>query len=128
MSEQKTDNLLPCVNDAIENYYKDKPDAAPRVTKAQIEESISVVHYFTAAQGIEAAEGVEVSNPKLKTFMFCMIVLKNGWIEHGFNAIVSPDNHNLQLARELSYKMAFDKLWGPVAYYLCETLHQKKAA
>lgn len=62
----------------IEAQIQAKGKTAPRVTPADIEASIEVETYFTAANGtIDAGEPY---HDALERLTFCVLVLKNGFM------------------------------------------------
>ncbi len=100
-----------------------KAAVAPRVTLAQLEDTIAGEHYFTAWDGaIQATGGVsEVDNPltdHLKLLTFCVLVLKNGFTVTGESACASPENYNEKIGRELARKQAIGKVWPLLGYEL----------
>jgi len=76
-----------------------------KVTKAAIEARISHVDYTVLPNS---------------TVTICSITLDNKFSVRGEAACVDPQNFNLQIGRELSYRDAFNKLWPLFGFLLAE--------
>ena len=102
--EQKTE-------DAIVKAGK----TAPRITPADIDQTIVDEFYFTAAEGIESTTGIPrtaVDLPSaVKTLTFCVLVLRNGFTVTGESACASPENFDPQIGRDIAFKNAREKIW-----------------
>lgn len=113
-------------------------DKAPRVTPADIEANIASEHYFTAADGVNGANwvdlmdpetgvinGTEAAVPQANLFLvtFCVLTTKNGTKLVGVNeGPVSPENFNAELGRSLARQKAIDQLWPLMGYALRDRL------
>lgn len=118
---------------AIEQEIVAKGKTAPRVTPADIKESISAEFYFTADEGKNGAAAVEVWNAgeetfdaidSLKLLTFCVLVLKNGFTVTGESACASPENFDAEIGRKIARENAKQKLWPLMGYALKEQLYQ----
>lgn len=99
---------------------------APRVTPADIEANIASEHYFTAAQGAEAAD-FHLGPPvplQLALLTFCVLVLKNGFTVTGESACASPENFNAEIGRRIARENAVAKVWPLMGYELRNKLAQ----
>ena len=102
----------------IEQKIQEKGLNAPRVTPADIENSIAVEYYFTADEPFG-----EDAHPSLSLLTFCVLVLKNGFTVTGESACASPENFNTELGKQIAYKKAVEKIWVLLGYSLREKLH-----
>lgn len=118
---------------AIEAEIQAKGLTAPRVTPADIKESISAEFYFTADEGKNGAAAVEVWNAgeetfdaidSLKLLTFCVLVLKNGFTVTGESACASPENFDAELGRKIARENAVNKLWPLMGYALKQKLSE----
>ncbi len=123
---------------AIEQEIQAKGMTAPRVTPADIEDSIRSEHYFTANQGVigchsAAAAGTfaegelrpvrSVYAPmELELLTFCVLVLNNGFTVTGESACASPENFDAELGRKIARQNAVAKMWPLMGYALKEKL------
>lgn len=123
---------------AIEQEIVAKGKTAPRITPAQVEQSIVSEHYFTADQGARAAqqfdaflnahlygEGVVDTSkvPKeLSLLTFCVLVLGNGFTVTGESACASPENFDDEIGRKIARKNATEKIWPLLGFELRTTL------
>ena len=112
---------------AIEAEIQAKGLTAPRVTPADIKESISAEFYFTADEGKDGAAAVEVWNAgeetfdaidSLKLLTFCVLVLKNGFTVTGESACADPRNFNAEIGRRIARTHAVEKIWPLLGYEL----------
>jgi Phage protein (N4 Gp49/phage Sf6 gene 66) family len=55
--------------------------------------------------------------------MVCEITLRNGFTVRGESCTVSPENFNVELGREISYRNAREKVWELEGYLLQESLY-----
>lgn len=114
---------------AIEKEIKAKGLNAPRVTPADIETNISSEHYFTAAQGVVGAMGLDIDvihegNPEtLDLLTFCVLVLRNGFTVTGESACASPENFNQEIGRKIARQNAVSKIWPLMGYELRSKLN-----
>ncbi len=102
----------------IEKQIQEKGLNAPRVTPADIANSIAVEYYFTA----NAPFG-EDAHPSMSLLTFCVLVLHNGFTVTGESACASPENFNTELGQQIAYKKAVEKIWVLLGYSLREKLH-----
>ena len=94
---------------------------APRVTPAQIEQTIASEHYFTAADGVLGAleDGRHLDVPlSLGLLTFCVLVLRNGFTVTGESACASPENFNADIGRRIARENAVAKVWPLLGYEL----------
>ena len=112
-------------NTAIEQEIQAKGLTAPRVTPADIEENIASEHFFTAAQGSQAARAPG-STPHLESLgllTFCVLVLRNGFTVTGESACASPENFDAELGRKIARQNAVSKVCPLMGYELRSKLH-----
>ena len=107
---------------AVEQLIKAKgADKAPRVTPADIDESIASEHYFTAEDGLVglAAGGEYHDYPEsLGLLTFCVLVLRNGFTVTGESACASPENFDAEIGCKIARENAVNKLWPLMGYEL----------
>lgn len=104
------------VDDAIEAEIQAKGLTAPRVTLADIEASIEVETYFTAANGtIDAGEPY---HDALERLTFCVLILRNGFTVTGESACASPENFDPEIGRNIARDNAVAKIWPLMGYEL----------
>lgn len=113
----------------IEQKIQEKGLTAPRVTPEAIRANIVSEHYFTAAEGVAAANvchrELGYSGPQcLGLLTFCVLVLKNGFTVTGESACVSPENFNAEIGREIARENAILKMWPLMGYELKQRLHE----
>lgn len=84
---------------------------APRVTEESIKANIASVHYETIVMG--ATIGT-----------FCIITMKNGWMQTGFSAPASVENFDKDVGQRYAYDNAFKPLWQLEGYILRTRLHE----
>lgn len=96
---------------ALETRLQDMGLTAKRVTPDMINERIMSVEY----------RFVEESQ-----LMLCVITLDNGYRETGVNMIVSPENFDEELSKELAYKQAYQKFFALFAFLLTEDRYQAR--
>ena len=92
------------MNPEIEKQIQEKGLNAPRVTPADIANSIAVEYYFTADEPFG-----EDAHPSLSLLTFCVLVLKNGFTVTGESACASPENFNTELGKQIAYKKRLRK-------------------
>ena len=115
------------MSDSIEQEIQAKASSAPRVTPADIEAEIVSEHYFTAAQGVAAANDCfgELGDPGpkcLELLTFCVLVLKNGFTVTGESACASPQNFNTEIGRTIARENAVNKMWPLLGFRLRDVL------
>ena len=92
------------------------------VRPADIEASIEVETYFTAANG--AIDAGEPYHDALELLTFCVLVLRNGTKVVGINhGAIDPAQHSAERGRQKARTQAVDKLWELEGY----VLHSKLA-
>lgn len=84
---------------------------APRLTPDDINAVIAEQYYTT------------IGDTK---HVICLLVLKNGFTVSGENACASPENWREDIAREMAYKQARDKVWELEGYLLKQKLYEEK--
>lgn len=112
---------------SIEQEIQAKGKTAPRVTPADLQESIASEHYFTAADGVGRANNGATScfgkNPEsLSSLTFCVLVLRNGFTVTGESACASPENFDAEIGRKIARQNAESKCWPLMGYALKEKL------
>lgn len=113
----------------LEQELADKGLTAPKVSKELITEQIAAIHYFTAAEGVQGATGVNVSkHSPLQRVTYCVLTLKNGWTSTGMSSCVSPENFNAETGKRIAYDNAFDSLWPLFGFNLRNELHKAQVA
>lgn len=93
---------------------------APRVSLADIQNSIAAQYDFTADKAV-AALGSPIVDP-LKLLSICILVMNNGFTVIGKSAPASPENFNAELGRKLAYEDAVRQLWPLMGFALRERL------
>ena len=103
-------------------------NVAPRITPADIQESISSEHYFTAHHGVEGAMAClelhqrnssgRPSYESLRMLTFCVLVMRNGFTVTGESACASPENFDAETGREIARANAVAKIWPLLGYEL----------
>ncbi|WOB24754.1 MULTISPECIES: Gp49 family protein [Xanthomonas] len=115
-------------DNSIEQEIQAKGLTAPRVTPADIEAEISSEHFFTAAQGINAAERdgepqpTNGPTPSLGLLTFAVLVLRNGFTVTGESACASPENFDAELGRKIARRNAEAKIWPLLGFRLRDKL------
>ncbi len=71
------------------------------ITKQLLEDQISEIDYH---------------RDEKSTLTFCIIRLKNGWVQDGSSACIDPDMFDEQIGRDVAYQDAFNKLWRLKGY------------
>ena len=118
--------------DPIEQKIQALGLTAPRVTPADIEDSIASEHYFTAEDGVGRANRGQTSvsgkNPEaLSLLTFCVLVLRNGFTVTGESACASPENFNAEVGRAIARTNAVNKVWPLLGYALRDRLSRGEA-
>jgi Phage protein (N4 Gp49/phage Sf6 gene 66) family len=119
----------PRTDDAgIEQQIQAKGKTAARVTPADIEASIAIEHYFTAADGYKGATGLDpagvIGGRPLSLLTFCVLVLRNGFTVTGESACASPENFDAEIGRNVARANAINKIWPLLGYELKTKLSQ----
>lgn len=106
----------------IEQEIQAKGLTAPRVTPNDIEANITSEFYFTAADGLEGANGRRPNSVRAGTALglltFCVLVLRNGFTVTGESACASPENFDAELGRKIARQNAVAKIWPLMGYEL----------
>lgn len=102
------------------------PQAAPRVTLADVEGSIASEYYFTAREGVAGAGGN--AGDALGRLTFCVLALKNGFMATGKSVCVSSANFDPAVGRQIARENALDEIWPVLGYALLDKLAQEGAA
>ena len=120
--------------DVLEGEIVSRGLSAPRVKPEDLDAEIARVHYFTALQGARM-EGLDYMDklgqvqqpmphdPRLGLLTFCILVLKNGFMEVGKSACASPENFDELLGRKIAFNNAREKLWPLLGFRLCDRLN-----
>jgi hypothetical protein len=112
----------------IEQEIQEKGLNAPRVTVAQIEETIVAEAYITGD-----AIPIWLRNDKaprdyiaksMSCLTICVLVLKNGFTVTGESACASPENFDGDLGRKIARQKAIDKVWALEGYHLKQALFE----
>lgn len=110
-------------DETIEQEIQRKGLTAPRVTPHEVVANIASEHYFTAAEGVWAAEKAGRRVPsQLELLTFCVLILKNGFTVTGESACVSLENFDAELGRKIARDNAINKIWPLMGYALKERL------
>ena len=96
----------------IENKIQEKSLTAPRLNPALIDAQIAGVDYH-------------VFEPSMKTV--CCMTLRNGFTVLGEAGVVSPENFNEEIGRDVAYKNAREKIWQLEGYLLKEMLQGRNS-
>ena len=97
----------------IEQKIKEKGLNAPRVTPADIANSIAAEYYFTANAPFDAD-----AHPSLSLLTFCVLVLHNGFTVTGESACASPENFDAEIWRKIARENAVREIWPLMGYEL----------
>lgn len=107
----------------------DIPTTGQRVMQADIVDSIASTHYFTAADGYNAAHdkgnhegGWEAPPQPLEQLTFCVLVLKNGYTVTGQGVCADPAQFNPEIGRHLALDDAQSKIWPLLGFRLRDRL------
>ena len=106
----------------IEQEIQAKGKTAARITPDDLRQNIADEFFFTAAQGIHAADGVPLDsvdlNVSVKLLTFCVLVLRNGFTVTGESACASPENFDAEIGRKIARQNAEQKVWPLMGYEL----------
>ncbi|MBD9985665.1 Gp49 family protein [Citrobacter portucalensis] len=115
----------------IESEIQAKGLTAPRVTPQHIDSVILEEHYFTAYDGIRAANmGVGdawTAHKSTDLLTFCVLVLRNGFTVTGESACASPENFDAEIGRKIARENAVNKIWMLEGYLLKQRLHDDRS-
>lgn len=98
----------------------DRPVEEPRLTMADVDASIAGIYYFNGLQGAMAS-GAHVPGDhaeQLLRLTVCVVVLHNGFMQHGESYTVRTVDQNAQLGRELALIEAKARLLPILQYEL----------
>lgn len=109
-------------DETIEQEIQAKGLTAPRVTPERIEEVIDGEYFFTASDGVHAANQTDDHPQQLRLLTFCVLMLKNGFTATGESACASPENFNAELGRKIARQNAVQKIWPLEGYLLKQQL------
>jgi Phage protein (N4 Gp49/phage Sf6 gene 66) family len=112
----------------IEKEIQAKGLTAPRVTVAQIEQTLVAEAYITGDAipvWLISSRGDHASVVEsLSLLTVCVLVLKNGFTVVGASACASPDNFDEVLGRKVARQKAIDKIWALEGYRLKQELFE----
>lgn len=108
---------------------------APRITPADLENTIVYESYFTAGDGYYGRWLKSSLGPRdadypaiLDQVTICCLLLKNGTKVIGVNTgPVSPGNFDAELGRKLARSNATDQIWPMLGYELRTKLAEQNA-
>ncbi len=92
---------------------------APRVSLADIEESITARYEFTADKAL--GDGVPIVD-ELKLLSLCIVVMKNGFTVIGKSAPASAANFDAELGRKFAHEDCIRQLWPLMGFALRDRL------
>lgn len=106
----------------------DSQNLPAKVDPAAVEDQIQKVFYYDLHQAARGTgEWMELpSGNRLDMSTCCVIILKNGWIEHGYNSCVSREVFNPAIGRRQAYNDAMYKLMARFGFMLIDA--KSKAA
>jgi len=111
----------------IEEGIKAKGLTAPRITPADIENTIIAECYTTGDHipiWMYPQPSGATDDPRkriiesLSCLTVCVLVLRNGFTVTGESACASPENFNEVLGRKIAYQKAIEKIWSLEGYVL----------
>lgn len=100
------------------------------VTPQAIEEAITSVHFFTAAEGVAGSwltsqdKTPRLTPAPLKLLTFCVLTLRNGFTVTGQSACADPKKFNQEIGEKVAYGDAFRQVWPLLGYELRSRLHK----
>lgn len=97
----------------IETKIQEKGLNAPRLNPAHIDVQVVKADYH-------------VFEPSKKTI--CLLTLRNGFTVTGEAGVVSPENFNEEIGRDVAFKNAREKIWLLEGYLLKDRLYQATMA
>ncbi len=111
----------------IEHLIQAKGKKAPRVTPANVEDSVVACYFFTAADGVKGEETrcnrpTCQIEPALNVLTFCVLVLRNGFTVTGESACASVENFDEEIGKNVAKGNAMNKIWPLLGYALKESL------
>ena len=108
------------MSDEIEQQIQAKGLTAPRITLADIENTIAGEYFFTADKATEGCPQFV----SLSLLTFCVLVLNNGFTVTGESACASPENFDAEIGRRIARQNAISKIWPLLGYELRSKLSQ----
>ncbi|HSC06119.1 MAG TPA: Gp49 family protein [Steroidobacteraceae bacterium] len=112
-------------NESVEQELQRNGLTAPRVTPADIDAAIADEQYFTAADGRFGRWGERsAEGSPLSLLTFCVLVLRNGFTVTGESAVVSPENFDADICREIARVDALNKVWPLLGFNLKQKLFE----
>lgn len=103
-----------------------KGATAPRVSIADIENSIAEVHYVNAGMAADAYSDTSMDYTSgthpLDLLTLCFLVCKNGFTVVGKSAPASRENFDPEKGRTFAYEDAVKQLWPLMGYALRDRL------
>lgn len=93
----------------IEKEIQEKKLTAPRITPADIDNTILSEQYYVFPN---------------TTFTVCLLTLKNGYAVSGESACASPENFDAAIGRKIARENARNKIWALEGYALRNKLSQ----
>ncbi len=93
-----------------EKQIQEKGLNAPRLSPEKIDSKIASFSYCILPSGKS---------------IVCEILLTNGFTVRGDSAVVSKENFNKEIGKEIAYQNARKKIWELEAYLLQEKLYQE---
>lgn len=119
----------------VEQEILAKNLTAPRITPADLENTIAYESYFNAGDGYYGRWLKSTRGPReadyplvLDQVTICCLILKNGTKVIGVNTgPVSPGNFDAELGRKLARSNATDQIWPMLGYELRTKLSGENA-
>jgi len=113
----------------IEHLIQAKGLDAARVTPEDINSEIVSCYFFTAEDGVNAEEFINMRPRRtyegsLSLLTFCVLVLRNGFTVTGESACASPENFDIEVGQKIAYENAKQKLWPLLGYLLKQKLYE----
>lgn len=97
-------------------------DQAPRVTPADVDAAIASEWYINAGAAIvpdDFQPPVPAVHP-LNQLTLCVLVLRNGFTVVGTSSVVSPDNFDAAIGRQVARRNAVAQIWPLLGYALLD--------
>lgn len=95
---------------------------APRVTLANITDSIAEIYYINGEKTVSSVPGNPTPAKALKLLTLCIMVLKNGYTIVGTSACASPENYNEELGNKIAYENCIRQIWPLMGFALRDRL------
>lgn len=107
------------MDDQIEQMIQAQTTTAPRITPADIENTIQGTYFVNAASAVGDAPILDA----LRLTTLCFLVLRNGFVVVGTSACVSPERFDPEIGAKLAKQKALDQIWQLEGYRLASELH-----